>query len=101
VLNLTRDLIALRKRTPDLQLGAYHPVKSPAGVWAWRRGESVLVALNMQDSEAALEMVGTVAVDTTRRREGERLEGRLELLPWEGVVLIGARIESQQPAAAN
>ena len=55
----------------------------------------------MQDSTAALTAAGTVAVDTTRRREGQRLEGRIELQPWEGVVLVGARIESPQPTAAN
>ena len=38
VLTLARDLIALRRRTPELQTGAYASLAAPDGVWAWRRG---------------------------------------------------------------
>src|SRR5207249_2156317 len=43
-LNLCRDLIALRRRTPDLHAGAYTTLEAPEGAWAWRRGDSTCVA---------------------------------------------------------
>ncbi|MGH9092602.1 MAG: alpha-amylase family glycosyl hydrolase, partial [Acidimicrobiales bacterium] len=47
VLHLTRDLLALRARTPDLLEGDYATLPSPEGSWAWRRGEGTVVALNL------------------------------------------------------
>jgi hypothetical protein len=32
-------------------------------------------------------VAGTVALDTTRAREGGRVDGRLALAPWQGVVI--------------
>ena len=40
MLTLARDLIALRRRTPDLQTGGYESLETPGGVWAWRRGDT-------------------------------------------------------------
>ena len=51
MLTLARDLIALRRRTPDLKSGSYETLAAPEGVWAWRRGDGVAVALNMSDDE--------------------------------------------------
>jgi alpha-glucosidase len=67
ILSYTRDLLARRRNTPDLIAGAYESLPAPPGVWAYRRGESTVVALNLSDHPAAL-------------------EGR-ELAPWEGVIL--------------
>ena len=84
-LRLCRDLIALRGEFVD---APYESVAAPPGVWAWRRGERVLVALNMSDAEAAVTGVhGAVRVATERARDGERVNGRLELGPWEGAVV--------------
>jgi hypothetical protein len=60
-------LLARRRATTDLREGAYESVPAPAGVWAYRRGESTLVALNLGD-------------------EAAQFEGR-ELAPWEGAIL--------------
>jgi alpha-glucosidase len=88
VLTLTRDLIALRRRTPDLLRGAYASLPSPKGVWVWQRGESVLVALNFSHEDAQIESVdGAVVIGTDRSRDGEQVSGSLELGPWEGVVI--------------
>ena len=88
VLNLCRDLIALRRSSPDLRRGAYASLSAPEGVWAWRRGRDVVVALNLSDEEARIDGVrGAVQVATDRARDGERVEDRLELHPWEGVVV--------------
>jgi hypothetical protein len=36
----TRELIALRLRSPDLRTGGYETQPAPDRVWAWRRGEA-------------------------------------------------------------
>jgi len=38
ILTLTHDLLALRRRTPDLHSGSYASLPAPDGAWAWRRG---------------------------------------------------------------
>src|SRR6266542_360048 len=67
ILSFTRELIARRRNSPDLLEGAYESLPAPPGVWAYRRGESTVIALNLADEPA-------------------RFEGR-ELAPWEGVIL--------------
>jgi alpha-glucosidase len=86
ILTLTRDLIALRKRS-SLLTGAYTAVASPPGVWAFRRGGGALVALNLGDEAVTLHGIeGTIELGTDRRRDGERLTGVLELQAREAVV---------------
>jgi alpha-glucosidase len=67
VLAFTRELIDRRRSSADLLEGAYESVAAPTGVWAYRRGEGTVVALNLADEPA-------------------RFEGR-ELAPWEGVII--------------
>jgi alpha-glucosidase len=87
-LTLVRDLIAFRRESADLRTGSYSTVASPEGTWAWRRGEGTTVALNMSDTAADVEVgMGTIRIATERDREGERIEGRLELAPWTGAVV--------------
>ena len=87
-LELVRDLLELRRGEPDLHSGSYASLRSPEGVWAWRRGEGMTVAANLTAEPAVLDGVaGDVRLSTRRDREGERIEGRLELAPWEGVVV--------------
>jgi glycosidase len=89
VLNFVRDLIALRRVTPDLQLGDTVRTAAPAGCWAWRRGSSVTVILNMSDDDARMEGVqGRIAAGTDRSRDGETLDKTLDLAAWTGVVII-------------
>jgi alpha-glucosidase len=88
MLTLARDLIALRRRTPDLSGGSYASLVSPEGVWAWRRGERTVVALNLSDDEVVLgDVSGTIALGTDRSRDGEAVSGGLRLGPWEAVVV--------------
>jgi alpha-glucosidase len=90
ILHLCRDAIRLRRAEADLRDGSYRSLASPPGVWAWRRGRSVTVALNLTGEPAVLERVeGTVLLGTDRERDGGAVRGRLELRPWEGVVLRG------------
>jgi alpha-glucosidase len=87
-LHFTRDLIALRRRLSDLRRGRYEELPAPPGAWAWRRGEGVVVALNLGSEPAAIEGVeGSIALVTGRDREGERVAGWLRLRPAEGAVV--------------
>jgi alpha-glucosidase len=88
VLSFTRDLIALRRRLPELRTGAYEQLPAADGVWAWRRGEDVTVALNLADRETRVQGVkGIIALSSPRGREGEAVANELVLRPSEGVVV--------------
>ena len=87
-LHFTRDLIALRRRLPDLQTGSYVELPAPMGAWAWRRGQDVVVAMNLGSSSVEIEGIeGSVALATLRGRGGERVAGHLRLMPAEGAVV--------------
>ena len=87
MLSLTRDLIALRRVTPELQGGAYRSLAASPGAWAWSRGDRVVVMVGMSDGEATLEgFSGRVLLGTDRRRDGERVDGALKVRGWEAVV---------------
>jgi alpha-glucosidase len=88
MLHLCRDLIALRRKTPDLRSGDYASLPSPPGVWAWSRGDSIVVAINLSGEAASLPLgPATIEIGTDRARDGETVEGDLGLGPWEGAVL--------------
>ncbi|CAN5286307.1 alpha-amylase family glycosyl hydrolase [soil metagenome] len=88
LLSLCRDLAVLRRGRADLRDAPYESLPAPAGVWAWRRGSRVAVALNLGDVGALLEgLDGTVLIGTSRERDGESLDGGLSLRPSEGVVV--------------
>ena len=88
MLSFTRDLIALRRELGELRSGAYELVEAGTTVWAWRRGEGVLVAINLSDETATIENApGFVRIATTRARDGEEVKGPLTLGPWEGVLI--------------
>lgn len=88
MLNLCRDLIALRRETPDLRTGAYTSLPSPAGVWAWRRGDDTIVAVNLSGEPSSIPIgSATIAIGTHRERDGERVEAALSLGSWEGAIL--------------
>jgi hypothetical protein len=89
MLALCRDLIGLRDAVPELRGGDYATIDStPEGMWAWRRGDRVVVALNLAYEPARLDDVtGLLRICTRRERDGEGVEGALELGPWEGAVV--------------
>jgi alpha-glucosidase len=88
VLSLCRDLIALRRGVSDLHRGDYRSLPAAGGVWAWERGESVVVAVNLSDEEGRLDGVrGVIRIGSERSRDGERVRGRLELGPWEAAIV--------------
>jgi len=88
MLALCRDLIGLRDAVPDLRDGDYEIMAADASLWAWRRGERIVVALNLGDAPAALDGIeGLVRIGTDRARDGGRVDGTLTLGPWEGAIV--------------
>ncbi len=47
VLELCRRVIAARQASEDLAVGPYRSLPSPAGTWAYARGDGATVLLNM------------------------------------------------------
>jgi alpha-glucosidase len=85
-LHLCRDLLALRRREPDLRAGAYERLAAPDGVWAYRRGERHVVALNLSTTPVRLDdLAGTVLLATDRAGEQAGFAGLLA--PRRGVVV--------------
>ena len=88
LLRFTRDVITLRNHTSDLQSGDSVQLPAPAGLFAWRRGRTITVALNLSDAPSGLDGVtGSIAIATDRTRDGEAVSDRVSLRPWEGVVV--------------
>ena len=96
MLHLHRRLLALRRASPALHLGAWTAVAPadgwPSGLVAYDRvhgEERVRVLLNLTASllEVALQGAWTVAVGTDVAREGGAVEGSVTLAGDEGLVL--------------
>jgi alpha-glucosidase len=88
ILHLARDLIAVRRGSHDLQTGSYRSLEATPSTWAWSRGDSMVVVVNMTDGEGMLDGVsGRVRVGTDRRRDGEMVEGAVRVRGWEAVLV--------------
>ena len=92
MLTLYRRLLALRHDSPALSAGAYAPVQADGDVLAYRRNGDDgrwLVALNLGPGAGRLDVTvrGRVELATTPDRDGERVEGGLDLAGAEGVVV--------------
>jgi alpha-glucosidase len=91
VLQFVRDVVALRRVSPDLVSGGYRSLESPDVAWVWRRGAKTLVALNLCDDPTEIAVPATssrIAVGTDRSRNRGTVTGAITLGPWEGVVLV-------------
>jgi glycosidase len=88
-LSFTRELLAFRRSAEEFRRGAYATLEAGPGVWAWRRGEGSIVAVNLSERRRVVPHVdGTIRLDTRLGRAGEGIAGRLALDPWEGVILL-------------
>jgi glycosidase len=88
VLALCRRVIAARRASEDLAVGAYRSLPSAEGTWAYARGTGTVVLLNMADAAADFADVrGRVIVATDGALDGAVAEGTLTLEPWSGAVL--------------
>jgi alpha-glucosidase len=92
MLTLHRRLLALRHDSPALSAGAYEPVQADGDVLAYlRTGDDGrwLVALNLGPGAGRLDLAvhGRVELATTPDRDGDRVEGGLDLAGDEGLVV--------------
>ena len=91
---LYRDLLALRRRTPALERGAWRELPAPEGALAWERvtgGSRALVALNFAAKEQSPRLPGAAVRDGVRTRAGAALPAdaaELELGACEAAVLV-------------
>jgi alpha-glucosidase len=81
VLNFCRKLIALRQAEEELMSGSYTPLEAGRGVWAWRRGEGTVVAVNLSDEDARVDLAGRVLLSTADREDPSVLGA------WEGCIV--------------
>jgi alpha-glucosidase len=84
MLNLYRRLLALRRGEPALHSGSWTPLGVQDEVLLYAReaeGRRFVAAVNFRDEARRVRVGvrGTTAICTDRSREGERIEGELEL----------------------
>jgi alpha-glucosidase len=98
ILNLYKALLDLRKRLPHLVSGEYVPVAADGDLLLYRRqseGNAVVIALNLgaepvSIASDAIGLGGEILLSTFLDRQGEEVEGALDLRGNEGVI-IGPR----------
>ena len=97
ILNLYKALIGLRRKLPQLVSGDYVPIAAQGDLLLYRRqseGRAIVVALNLGADPVSLEsetigLQGRILLSTFMDREGEKVQGALDLRGDEGVI-IGA-----------
>jgi alpha-glucosidase len=93
MLTLHRRLLRLRRQTPALVTGDYHPVEADGDLLAYLRadgGDRWLVALNLGPAPARLALpvlAGRVELSTDPGGDGRAVAGSLDLGGDEGVVV--------------
>jgi alpha-glucosidase len=95
VLNLYRGLLALRRTRPALVAGTYQPVAARGDLLLYRRehaGDRILAALNMGGDPTnvrpqTMSLRGRILLSSHADRNGERIDGELDLRGNEGVII--------------
>jgi alpha-glucosidase len=95
ILSLYKALIELRRKLPQLVTGAYQPVAAQGDILLYRRdgeGGAVVVALNLgaEPISVASSSIGfgrEILLSTFLDRQGEQVQGTLDLRGNEGVIL--------------
>ncbi|MGJ4993125.1 alpha-amylase family glycosyl hydrolase [Bradyrhizobium sp. HKCCYLS3077] len=95
ILNLYRALIRLRKTHRVLVTGSYRPIAAQGDLLLYRRegdGEVLTIALNLGDEPVSIAtegngLAGAILLSTWLDRDGERIDGTLDLRGNEGVVI--------------
>ena len=95
-LHLYRRLLSFRRNSAALQTGSYQPVDPvPPECFVFKRSqgsERVHVAINFsaepRSIDAAKGLTGRIALSTQRSNEGNEVNGVLDLLPNEAVVVV-------------
>jgi alpha-glucosidase len=90
VLHLCRDLIALRRERTALSSGRYERIDRDDEPWTFRRGDDIVVVLNVSDQVLSSSVRdASVLLSTSRSGEGSSFDG--SVAAWEGVVLLVAK----------
>jgi alpha-glucosidase len=97
ILSLYQALIALRRKSPQLLVGAYQRVAAQGDVLLYRRdgeGAAIVVALNLgaepvSFSSSSIGVRREILLSTFLDRQGEPIRGTLDLRANEGVILGG------------
>ena len=92
ILSLYKALIALRRKLPQLVIGAYEPLAAQGDLLLYRRSDGtsrVTVALNFGANpvSAAIGCEGEILLSTFLDRQGEAVKGVLDLRGNEGIVI--------------
>jgi alpha-glucosidase len=95
IYNLHRRLIAVRRRSPSLLIGAYRPIVASGDLLLYVRqqaSERALVCLNLGRDATVVafpdrQLRGEIVVSSAADRDGEAVEGDITLRGNEGVVL--------------
>jgi alpha-glucosidase len=93
ILSFYRRLIALRKSRPELVQGTYEPFSAQGDLLLYRRkvdGQSVTVNLGAEPASIASATIGfgrKVLLSTFLDRNGEHIDGVLDLRSNEGVII--------------
>ncbi|TCT05538.1 alpha-amylase family glycosyl hydrolase [Aquabacter spiritensis] len=92
LLTLYRRLLALRRGSAALSLGAYVPMAAEGDLFLYGRaaeGESLVVALNLGGDPilVAAPVEGQILLSTSGDREAERVASEISLRPHEGVIV--------------
>ena len=82
ILHLYRRLIAARRASPALQIGAWRPLPSPTGTLAYERateGDRRLVLMNFTAASVDLPLEGVwqIEIASDDQGEGSPFDGRL------------------------
>jgi alpha-glucosidase len=96
ILSLYKALIALRRKLPQLETGAYQPVAAQGDILLYRRdgeGGAVFVALNfganpVSVASSSIGFEGEILLSTFLDRQGEQVQGTLDLRGNEGIALV-------------
>ena len=84
MLSLHRELLALRR---EFATGEYRTVHVDDATFAYLRGETTLVALNLSGAPRVVPARGRVRLSTYLDGRDDEVDGELRLRPAEGVVL--------------
>jgi alpha-glucosidase len=95
IFNLHRRLMALRRETPALAVGTYHPIMTEGELLLFERQhdrERVVVALNLGPDAASVDFGsercrGRVLLSALGDRDGEPVVDRIKLRGNEGLVI--------------
>ena len=97
ILSLYKALIGLRKKLPQLMWGDYVPIAAEGDLLLYRRqygAQAVAIALNLGADPVSIGSDGVdlgseILLSTSLDREGEKIQGRIDLRGNEGVIIGG------------